>query len=226
MFFGFAFTPQQGQDMWFLLEQPPAGYRFRADLRDRRARRRRIRAAAFQRSNTRSDPRRRDLVSEVSYSVALTDRIEFLNARVSELEDRASAATDQRLAAAPPWYRPGIRTPRLDPARLAIFGELEQLRERATEARADLRGLRDLLQEAAMDPARWNAVRCAHCSGSTKPRRGASSRAASSPIRHRRNIGHVDRALYRIAASSTIRAGWQRTFQAILDFRDQQPRRR
>jgi len=32
IFFGFPFTPQQGQGMWFLLEQPPPGYRFRSDL--------------------------------------------------------------------------------------------------------------------------------------------------------------------------------------------------
>ena len=32
IFFGFPFTPQEGQGMWFLLEQPPPGYRFRSDL--------------------------------------------------------------------------------------------------------------------------------------------------------------------------------------------------
>ena len=30
-FFGFPFTPQQGEGMWFLLEEPPPGYRFRND---------------------------------------------------------------------------------------------------------------------------------------------------------------------------------------------------
>ena len=30
-FFGFPFTPQQGEAMWFLLEEPPPGYRFRSD---------------------------------------------------------------------------------------------------------------------------------------------------------------------------------------------------
>lgn len=30
-FFGFLFTPQQGAGMWFLLEEPPPGYRFRSE---------------------------------------------------------------------------------------------------------------------------------------------------------------------------------------------------
>jgi hypothetical protein len=90
--------------------------------------------------------------------VALTDRLDFLNDRIQQLEGEIRTG-EARLTAAPRWYRPGIVNPRVSPADRAVFTELERVRVSITDLRADLRRLRDLVQDTVIDPARWK--RCA-----------------------------------------------------------------
>ena len=153
----------------------------------------------------------------------LTDRLEFLNGRIRQLETELRSG-ESRLAAAPRWYRPGVVNPRLTPVDRATFIDLERLRVSVNDLRADLRKLRDLVQDAAIDPRRWK--RCAL--------RALEWINAAASWRDLARDFAMDPAVAPGTRPPRLTTGprpitddprrLQAIFQAILDFRDAQPR--
>jgi hypothetical protein len=161
----------------------------------------------------------------VTIPVALTDRVDFLNARIQQLETELRNG-ESRLAAAPRWYRPAVLNPRLPPGDRAVFTELERVRISVNDLRADLRKLRDLVQGAAMDPARWK--RCTL--------RALEWINTAATWRDLARDFTIDPAVDTRPRPPRVSTGprpivddprrLQETFQAILDFRNAQPGRK
>ena len=140
----------------------------------------------------------------------LPDRVGFLRERLDALESDVNAK-QERLAAAPRWYRPGMPPLRGAPADIATFNELERVRISVEQARTAIGSLRDLLREAELDPRPQKAcyVRAIAWINRAKSWKDLARELVVDP-----GLG-----LERPRPVSS------RVLQAILEYRDSQPRR-